>query len=199
MPRKLHNKTLSIKVFPRIHLGLLSMSGEGYRFNGGIGFAISAPCAVVTFSPSKVFSLKDQRDKPFSESELTRIASCLTMGLGQFRVNKIPLSISISGPMPSHCGFGSATSIRLACLEGVFLKLNIPVERKKLIELSGRGGTSGIGINTYFRGGLVLDLGRRGGSLSPSSALETMPQDPLTLCKVSMPLWRVGTCLIPAV
>jgi beta-ribofuranosylaminobenzene 5'-phosphate synthase len=198
MPRKHHNKLLSIKVFPRIHLGLLSMSGEGYRLNGGIGFTISAPCASVTFRPSRVFNLRDHRVKPFNDSELARIESCLTKGLRQFNVNRIPLSISISGPMPSHCGFGSATSIRLACLEGVFLKLKIPIDRKRLVELSGRGGTSGIGINTYFSGGLVLDLGRRGGILSPSSASEGMPQDPLTLCKHSMPRWRIGTCLIPA-
>jgi len=197
MPRKLNNKTLSIRVFPRIHLGLLSMSGEGYRLNGGIGVTISAPEAVVTFRASKAFSLEDQRDKPFKTSELNRIARCLTDGLGRFGVNNIPLSISISGSMPSHCGFGSATSIRLACLEGMFLKLDISVGRKRLVELSGRGGTSGIGINTYFQGGLVLDVGRKGGNLSPSSALEHAPHEPLTLFKVPMPRWRVGTCLTP--
>ena len=60
---------------------------------------------------------------------------------------------------------------------------------------SGRGGTSGIGVNSYFDGGLICDLGRKGGGrFAPSSQAGTAPTA-LALPSVRMPDWPILLCL----
>jgi len=99
--------------------------------------------------------------------------------------------------MPSHFGFGSATAIRLAALEGASVIAGQPAARESLVRGSKRGGTSGIGITTYFTGGFVLDLGVKQAPLEilPSSALEGARPDPLVIMRIDMPDWGVGICI----
>lgn len=146
------------EVRPRLHLGLISMHQGGARRNGGIGFAIEAPGVSLRFAPSDRFFCDDRRVRPLNEAETRQLGEVIEAARRAFR---LPTSVSvfIEGAMPTHCGFGSGTGIRLACLEGIFAINGRELEQPEIIRLSGRGGTSGIGINTYFHGGLVLDLG----------------------------------------
>jgi len=69
------------------------------------------------------------------------------------------------------------------------------VDRAVLVAASGRGGTSGIGVNSYFDGGLVCDIGRKGGGrFTPSSQVGTAPPA-LALPSVRMPDWPILLCL----
>jgi beta-ribofuranosylaminobenzene 5'-phosphate synthase len=192
---KSHHNSLTIQVFPRIHLGLLAMSNSGYRVNGGLGFAIKHPSAIVQFNRATHFSLIDKRTVSFTATELKRIVALLARVTNIEDVNSLPLSISISGEMPSHYGFGSSTAIRLACIEGTLSVLDVAVKRESIVRLSGRGGTSGVGINTYFDGGFSFDVGRRGGDLEPSRFMEGSSSLPLTLIKARMPRWEIGVCI----
>jgi beta-ribofuranosylaminobenzene 5'-phosphate synthase len=62
---------------------------------------------------------------------------------------------------------------------------------------SGRGGTSGIGINAYFEGGLIIDLGRRSKEFffRPSQLSENRKSLPLMMQRIEMPEWEVGICI----
>jgi beta-ribofuranosylaminobenzene 5'-phosphate synthase len=110
---------------------------------------------------------------------------------------KSPVRIEISGEMPSHYGFGSATGIRLATLEAIAAVTGNDIERAGLIRASGRGGTSGIGVTTYFDGGLVFDVGIKNARLAllPSSVLEGARPFPLVITKLEMPAWKIGLCV----
>jgi beta-ribofuranosylaminobenzene 5'-phosphate synthase len=68
---------------------------------------------------------------------------------------------------------------------------------QEIIEASGRGGVSGIGIRTYFGGGYVFDIGRAGHrGFAPSSALEQVGQSlPLLCTHTAMPDWEIGICV----
>jgi beta-ribofuranosylaminobenzene 5'-phosphate synthase len=99
-----------VSIFPRLHLTLIGMDDKGYRRNGGIGFSITQPQAFVCVSLGSDFSIRDNRRWPLQKNELRRLKE-----MSQQFAN-VPVQIEISGEMPSHYGFGSATAIRLAIL-----------------------------------------------------------------------------------
>jgi beta-ribofuranosylaminobenzene 5'-phosphate synthase len=103
--------------------------------------------------------------------------------------------------MPSHYGFGSATAIRLGVLEAISKLQSQVLERERLVSASGRGGTSGIGVTTYFDGGLVFGVGTRSeeNGFAPSSSVEGQLPSPLVLVRFPMPNWQVGVCIPSAI
>jgi len=180
-----------VTIHPRLHLTLIGMNKEGYRRNGGAGFCIRTPNADVTVARASSFRLIDKRAHPLAPNEQKRLAKVAS------RLTENPVCITITGQMPSHFGFGSATGIRLAVIEAISLLEGKGFSRKELVRRSGRGGTSGIGVTSYFEGGLIVDLGVRseGGELLPSSSLEGQHPEPLLLSRVEMPTWKIGLCI----
>lgn len=184
-----------ITVQSRLHLTLLAMHSGEYRSNGGIGFAISAPTCELTTVGSPRFSINDARSRPLSTEELNRLLVTLEIERERQRFASA-VDISISGAMPTHSGFGSSTAIALACIEALHRANDSVPTASNIVSASGRGGTSGIGVHTYFSGGCVLDLGRPAGShaLAPSHKLSnTSP--PLLVDQLQMPDWDVGICI----
>jgi beta-ribofuranosylaminobenzene 5'-phosphate synthase len=172
------------------------MNKEGYRINGGIGFTVKNPSLTLRFSPSAKFRLDDMRSFPLLKDEILRIKKIVAQRRKVMRLS-YSIKIEIEGDMPTHFGFGSSTAIRLACLEALHLLNGRTPEREQLALSSGRGGTSGIGINTYFDGGLVIDLGRRSGTpfFCPSQLSENRKTLPLMMQRIKMPDWEVGICI----
>lgn len=192
------NKIVKIIVYPRIHVTLIGMNNQGYRLNGGIGFSIENPSTKVSFNINDIFEIIDERINGFSNQEIKNLVNKLdTIYLRRCLSNK--MVCRINSEAPSHCGFGTSTSIRLACVEALMILNQEEYDNETIINLSGRGGTSGIGINTYFQGGMVFDIGTKDRSateLLPSSARENRLNLPLTLVKETLPDWSIGL-LIP--
>ena len=190
---------LRIKTFPRIHISLIGMNRDGYRMNGGIGFSISSPMMDIGFAASDSIEVVDKRVHGFTNDELKRlvehvrhVAALEHLGIG------VRCEVSESR-VRSHIGFGSNTMIYLSCIEALFLINDRDYDEKEIIRLSGRGGTSGIGINTYFKGGFVFDTGIVNNEqrlLSPSSSFvkESHPE-PLLMKSLMMPDWEMGVCI----
>lgn len=187
--------TITIKAFPRVHLGLISMHADGARQNGGVGFALSDPGIIVTLSQSSELEIVDNRTMPSTPTEISMLKDHLELSVRHMRL-KSSARVEIRGDMKSHYGFGSGTAIRLACIEGLGLVAEREFTRSEIISLSGRGGTSGVGINTYFDGGLVLDAGvrNRGREFIPSSKAQA-PETPLSLLRLQMPDWPILVCI----
>lgn len=180
---------------PRFHLGLLSLHEDAPRINGGIGFAVEGPLTEIRACEAPQLAVFDVRPQPMAPDELHQLSKLLerfVMEHGLKRKGRI----LISGDMRTHVGMGSATAIRLGALEAlsVLNQANISIDR--LVAASGRGGTSGIGVNTYFTGGLACDLGRPQDrkEFAPSSQLQpTRP--PLILPITEMPSWPMILCV----
>jgi beta-ribofuranosylaminobenzene 5'-phosphate synthase len=92
-------------------------------------------------------------------------------------------------------GFGSGTAIRLAAIEGLYLLNGYVYTSDGLIAASGRGGTSGVGVHTYFQGGYSFDVGRKSGVLAPSCSVESKYTKPLHIVGGEMPDWKIGICI----
>jgi beta-ribofuranosylaminobenzene 5'-phosphate synthase len=189
------NKTVYIKANPRIHVTLIAMNNKGLRINGGFGFSIQEPSLQIIISKSAIYQLEDQRDLPLDSSQRLRLKEKVESVKGVLNLD-CNIHINIKGDLPVHSGFGSGTIIRLACLEALFIINDFKYTKEDLIKMSGRGGTSGIGVRTYFNGGYVFDAGHKnkGQKLQPSSKKELNSTQSLLISTGAMPPWALGVC-----
>ena len=188
-------KPMRIAVRPRIHMSLLSMHNGGYRKNGGIGFALEDPKTDISISPAKQFSLIDVRHNSLTNAELAVIRRMVD-SVRNVEGFKWSVSCRLAGAARPHVGLGMGTGVRLAILEGVYRLNGAEPNAELLVRHSGRGGTSGIGIRTYFHGGMVVDLGMPadGQQFLPSSTYQPYTSPPV-LAHTDMPAWAVCLCL----
>ena len=184
-----------ISAYPRLHVTLIAMNNLGYRINGGIGFAIDNPSISFSASPSDEFELVDNRDNKLEESQLRVLKNLIDSIKLNLNFCK-NVSIAINGEMPTHSGFGSGTIVRLSCIEALYQINNVEYTEDKIISLSGRGGTSGIGVRTYFHGGFVFDIGHKKSSkILPSNMVEDLHRNSLLVENGKMPNWEIGICI----
>jgi beta-ribofuranosylaminobenzene 5'-phosphate synthase len=186
---------MKIKIYPRIAINLIAMHDGLYRQNGGIGFSIKEPSLTISFKKSSEFNIIDKRKSPFENKEQNRLLEILKK---EYKKNKFndKVTIKIKGNLPTHSGFGSGTSIRLASLEGLYLINQHKYTKYDLIKASNRGGTSGIGVNTYFDGGYVFDIGKKiDGVMHKPSSSEDVLEQPLKIAFGNMPKWDIGICI----
>lgn len=192
---------LRIKAFPRIHLSLIGMNSDGYRINGGIGFSISSPTLNMCYEPSDSISITDKRRQGFALDELTRLKNHLIRVSHAEHLETGFNCLIENGIIESHVGLGSNTIIYLSCIEALLIINNRHYSQETVIELSGRGGTSGIGINTYFKGGFIFDAGIKNYGrepFSPSSLFVDSPRPkPLLMKYLPLPSWDLGICIPP--
>lgn len=195
-----NNIRFKIKIFPRIHLSLIFMNKDGYRVNGGGGFAINEPSLTIEFSKSTYSKVIDCRTERVDKTESQNFTHFLEQII-QLENLEHHANIRINdSDFSNHIGLGSGTALKLALVEGIFLLNERTISRDKIILLSGRGGTSGVGINTYFDGGFSFDLGRKNIKheiLLPSSANEYKYSKPLQLIKGTLPKWQIALGVFP--
>jgi beta-ribofuranosylaminobenzene 5'-phosphate synthase len=183
----------------RIHVNLFDMSNSGYRQNGGIGFCITGLDTTIEFAACSSFKIIDNRETGYSDREIGSLIAFLEqLYASRAYVQKFSLTY-LSGPAP-HSGFGTGTSTRLACVEAAHYFNNVDADIKQIILASGRGGTSGVGVNTYFSGGMSIDLGVKstGLPLAPSSARQGPPILPTQILSLPLPKnWQIGIIVAP--
>ena len=175
------------------------MNKDGYRLNGGIGFSISSPILDINFETSNTIDIIDKRIYGFTEDELHRLKNHINQVAKNQDFEKVFICVINEGIIQSHVGFGSNTMIYLACIEALFILNQRNYSEEDVIALSGRGGTSGIGVNTYFRGGFIFDTGiaiHGQRTHAPSSAFVSKEcKQPLLMKSVELPFWDLGICI----
>lgn len=191
-----NNGKLRITSFPRIHITLIGMNSGGYRINGSVGFSISDPKIVNYCEVSDIIKINDEREITFSEQENERLCKVLMEVTNSLSLKK-KISYTIKGSALTHYGLGSNTSIYMSCIEALLILNEIEYSQNDMIAYSKRGGTSGIGINTYFEGGFVFDVGIKSNeeSFKPSSIADRSGKVPLVMHKCRLPDWRIGVCI----
>lgn len=193
------SRKIRISVPARLHVNLFDLSEHGYRQNGGVGFCINGFDTLIEFKVSQKFEVVDKRVSGLTSTEITSLIGHLQEF---YRENNLSEKMSIeflSGP-PPHSGFGTGTATKLACVEAASIFNNIEINQAQLVSASGRGGTSGVGINTYFQGGLSIDFGVKasGLPLAPSSARKIQLEKPLQLLNIKLPAsWEFGVVISP--
>ena len=192
---------LKIIAFPRIHITLIGMNREGYRINGGIGFSMASPTLDLGFEPDEGICVLDNRTQGFSKNELARLNKHLMKVMEDERLAEGFRCVIEDCQIHSHFGFGTSTMVYLSCIEALLIINKREYTNDDVVKLSGRGGTSGIGISTYFKGGFVFDTGVTNNAvrdLAPSSCFNGGDfHKPLIFKNISLPGWEMGICIPP--
>ena len=137
----------------RLHFTLIDMNGELGRVDGSLGLSIQYPGISFEFGPHDRTVV---RGGVSAEQEL--VLEEITESSKILQVDPY-IEAVIHQVIPPHQGLGSGTQTRLAVLCALNHRFALGYPLSELAAISRRGGTSGIGINAFRNGGLLLDGG----------------------------------------
>jgi beta-ribofuranosylaminobenzene 5'-phosphate synthase len=181
----------------RIHITLLDMHGGLSRVDGGIGIALNNPCVVIEAYPSEAVVVNGGEEwaRNIVLSVADRVLAHISPGKG--------VGIRIHSLYAQHCGLGSGTQLALATARAITELCGETRSVPELAQISGRGGTSGIGTWAFAYGGFIIDGGHEFGAgkkktmFSPSSSSSGVAPAPLIFRQPFPPDWRIALA-IPA-
>ncbi|WP_457550375.1 beta-ribofuranosylaminobenzene 5'-phosphate synthase [Archaeoglobus sp.] len=172
---------VKVKTPSRIHISLIDLNGSIGRVDGGVGFAIE--------EPSVTIKCEEFDDVVVEGGNVGRFQS-VAIKLSQ--VFDRGIKINVLSDYPSHVGLGSGTQISLAVASAFNEIYELGLSVREMAEITGRGGTSGIGVAVFESGGFVLDGGhskREKPYFMPSSFSKAKP--PRVLARYDFPDWKV--------
>jgi beta-ribofuranosylaminobenzene 5'-phosphate synthase len=187
------SRTWTVNAPARLHFGLLDMGNATARRYGGAGLALAGPHTSVAAASAPVTSVH------WSTRPLERDAVALERVLQNFlEAFSGRACVSVRRQAPAHVGLGSKTSLVLSALTAVNKACGLEASRTDLQTFSGRGGASGIGINTFFSGGMVVDLGHpaRADPFLPSGSASPAGVPPVAVRLVLPSSWRASLFLV---
>lgn len=137
----------------RLHFTLIDMNGEMGRIDGSLGLSIQEPGVDLEFGPHGRTVVRGGAPRE-REAVLAELAAC-----SEILQVEPGIEIVIRQMIPPHQGLGSGTQTRLAVLSALNHRFGLGHSPSRLAAMSGRGGTSGIGVNAFLGGGILLDGG----------------------------------------
>lgn len=188
---------ITITSYPRIHISLLDLTSKGHRLYGGIGFSFNGLSISFEITSTSKLDIDAFEGVGYSTKEIDAIRRQLTQISTKHGFNRSIALKSVS-PHFRHSGLGTGTQVRMALTEALS-HCNGRFDQETISRLAGRGGASGVGVHTYFDGGLVLDIGRprrsEDAAFLPSNKSENPDERPLKLGHVSSIPWACGIFL----
>ncbi len=138
----------------RIHLTLTDMAGDLGRVDGGVGVALEEPTIVVEAERSEELRVRGEnahRAMAAAEAVMKRF--------------DLPgADIRIRSCYQQHVGLGAGTQLAMAVGRALCELYGTTASARDIAVAVGRGGTSGIGVAAFERGGFIVDGGH---SLGP--------------------------------
>ncbi|MFX0133925.1 MAG: beta-ribofuranosylaminobenzene 5'-phosphate synthase [Candidatus Hodarchaeota archaeon] len=159
----------------RLHFSLIDLSGDLGRVDGGIGVALNYPNVILEASslPNNDIIVNNGYNSELIYDFAKTVFKHLEIDGG--------IDFNLLSSIPRHVGLGSKTQLSLAvafAINYIFNKGKTVFELAKIVK---RGGTSGIGVNVFQKGGFILDAGHTFGknkqknSFLPSRASDAPP------------------------
>ncbi|MCZ7380220.1 MAG: beta-ribofuranosylaminobenzene 5'-phosphate synthase [Candidatus Methanoperedens sp.] len=173
---------LKITTPSRLHITLIDMNASIGRVDGGIGLTLDKPAISIKAEKSDTIEITGNRE----HLERMRNSAALLLPEGE------GIHISIEKDYPSHIGLGSGTQAALAAGMAVNMIYNLGLSAYDLAIKVGRGGTSGIGVAAFEKGGFILDGGHKFSEKKAflPSAASKLPPAPVLLRK-DFPDWDI--------
>ena len=189
-----------IKTPSRIHMTLIDMNGSFGRIDGSVGLALSdggvwmraqkSDTDTVTVTQWSDGSIREPM--PDFVDYVRHAAKCLLPP-------NAGIELEFLSPVRQHVGLGSGTQIALSVAAAVNDLYSLGKSVRELAQLTRRGGTSGIGVLAFEKGGFIMDAGHKTELKSgflPSSKSNAPPAD--LMLRMDFPNWDVVVALPPA-
>ena len=172
---------LRIATPSRIHITLIDLNGSLGRVDGGIGIALDRPSIVIS---------AEKADEVGVEGKST-LSEQIRKGAELISKNHGGIHIDIEEEIPPHIGLGSGTQASLAGGMAANMLYDLGLSVREMAKMVKRGGTSGIGVTAFEKGGFILDGGHRFDEkgFMPSSASLASP--PPVLLHHDFPDWDI--------
>jgi beta-ribofuranosylaminobenzene 5'-phosphate synthase len=156
---------LIIETPSRLHLTLLDLNGIYGRIDGGVGITLKNPCLKIGAE-----SVHDGVEVEFSKScqLINGLVEDYTIKIENSTI-KMKNALKIEGDFkfrvesafPPHSGLGSGTQLSLAVAKLISAMNDQDLTALDLAKIVGRGGTSGIGVESFENGGFIIDGGHK--------------------------------------
>ena len=171
-----------IKSPSRLHLGLIDMNGSYGRLDGGIGLTIQEPNFIlygesaekgITIDFNEEFNFTDE----IKSECIKKITNASQKVIDYYGVDE-GFYFRVDSAYPPHSGLGSGTQIALSTGKIITEHIGEEANGYTLGKITGRGGTSGIGVFAFDYGGFIVDGGhsrKEKDSFLPSSASKASP------------------------
>ncbi|MGZ8875499.1 MAG: beta-ribofuranosylaminobenzene 5'-phosphate synthase [Halobacteriota archaeon] len=167
----------------RLHITLIDLNGALGRIDGGVGLTLDYPS--IRINAKKDAQLSVSGTTEFAE----RIKSAASAVLTQYNINGV--AIDVVQEYPNHVGLGSGTQVALAVGTAISELYDLNLKPTTIAKLTGRGGTSGIGVAAYEFGGFLVDGGHKGKTeFLPSSASGKFGLGPI-IARHDFPDWAI--------
>ncbi len=165
----------------RIHITLIDLNGSLGRVDGGIGIALNHPSIVISAEKADEVSIEGK----------SSLSKQIRKGAELISKNHGGVYIKIEEDIPSHIGLGSGTQAYLAGGMAANKIYDLGLSVREIAEMAQRGGTSGIGVTAFERGGFILDGGHlfEEKGFMPSSASHASP--PPVILHHDFPDWGI--------
>jgi beta-ribofuranosylaminobenzene 5'-phosphate synthase len=180
---------VSIKTPSRLHFSLIDLEGGLGRMDGGVGVALSEPGVELSVEKADGLSVVPKND--LAKQVAKKTLDSLNLPGARVEVKRI---------IPEHVGLGSTTQLSLAIASSIAKVYGAEKTVTELALIVGRGGTSGIGVEAFARGGFILDGGhskKEKGGFSPSRFSKAAP--PPVLVRYPFPKDWYFLCVLPEV
>jgi beta-ribofuranosylaminobenzene 5'-phosphate synthase len=188
---------LIIETPSRIHLTLLDLNGSLGRIDGGVGLTLEKPRLIVEMEPEDWgIEIEFKHSYKLSQYIISDYSEKIKVA-AEHMIRHLNLEggfrFIVHETYPPHSGLGSGTQLSMA-VGKLISKINgHDMPSAQIAQIVGRGGTSGIGVASFERGGFIVD----GGHLKedkpnflPSSASDAQP--PPIIVRYDFPLdWKV--------
>ncbi len=174
---------IKIRTPSRIHFTLIDLNGEMGRADGGAGISVEEPHIEISGYISEENSLSGNIVNLYRFESVSQRFSELTGNNA---------SINVLSDYKSHVGMGSGTQISLAIGEVYNRLFDLHLSVKEIAEITGRGGTSGIGVAAFQSGGFIVDGGhstKEKTGFTPSSVSKASP--PPVISRQEFPPWKI--------
>lgn len=143
-----------VKTMSRLHLGFMDLNGDLGRRYGSIGVTLSDPCTELTIGKSKYLNIQNASD------ELEhRISKYVRIFSDHFKTDPY-VSVYVHKSIPEHKGLGSGSQLALAVSTALAKIYDLKISLWDQARLMDRGQRSSIGIQSFQKGGLIIDSGK---------------------------------------
>lgn len=178
----------------RIHVSLADMGFASLRAFGGVGFSIEKPAVVFQFETCS--GVEIHGIEVLDEEGRVDLRQVIERMNGD--QEKLNFRAVLKATPPQHVGFGSKTALSLALIAGVNEFRAVGWSVDEMQRMSGRGAASGVGVHSFFKGGVIWDVGHRaetGKRLLPSGWVTPTGVPPLG-ARIPFPDgWRIALLL----